>query len=61
MTLNSWWIYVGHGEGQGERHKVISIDKEGIITWSAPSNRTDEGGHTWFGPYNLFKSNFKPA
>lgn len=57
--------YVGSGHGKGVIHKVVSVERDCIVTWSVPSpdgDGTDDiGGWSWLGPIAQFKIQFIPV
>jgi hypothetical protein len=61
IKTGTWWMYLGPGDGSGTKHKVTSVTKDEVTTWSEPTPKeTDEiGGWSWLGNHNEFKRNFR--
>lgn len=60
VTKGSVWRYKGPGDGQGFKHRIIEVHKkEGIITWSSPSQKENEGGYSWLGDETEFRKQFE--
>lgn len=64
LSLNSRWIYVGPGDFKGLRHTVISVDTQGIVTWSDPLPKEIDNsiaGFSWMGTREEFANCFRPT
>lgn len=57
------WKYIGPGEGRGEKHKIIEVQRNGpshVITAGEILSTRSNRGHSWLGTPTLFARQFQP-